>query len=73
MREIHAWPRLMRQPEAAAYCGGETNLKSLCSDFGLRPVIRRKGNTTYDIQQIDAAINRAIAAGWETLSTRTEK
>lgn len=64
---ISAWPRLLRHPEAAVYCGGETNLKTLVESFGLKPVIQRKCNTTYDLKQIEAAINRAIAAGWETL------
>lgn len=59
----------MRPPVAAAYCGGEANLKQLEADYGLKPVKQRKSNTVYDIHQIDRAINEANLAEWKSAPT----
>ena len=60
----HPWPRLMRTPVAEAYCGGRVNLERLCTLTGLKPVIRHKSNTTYDLKLVDQAMDKALALGW---------
>jgi len=55
---IHGWPRFMRPEVAAKYAGGPTNLKTLETEHGLRPVIQHKSNTTYDRTLVDQAMDR---------------
>ncbi len=62
---VQCWPRLMRHKIACDYTGGRTNLQDLEARFGLHPVRRHKGNTTYVKEMIDQAIDRAILEGWE--------
>ena len=70
---VQCWPRLMRHNTACDYTGGRTNLQDLEAKFGLRPIRRHKGNTTYVKEMIDQAIDRAILEGWERPGSEFER
>lgn len=70
MSPVLGWPRWMRPEVAEAYAGGRTNLERLCSDFGLKPVIQHKSNTTYDRTLVDAAMDRFVLTGAGVAASR---
>ena len=47
----------MRLPDAIEYAGGRSNLKTLL-EYGLKPVIEHKSNTTFDRVLLDQAMDK---------------
>lgn len=61
-------PRLLRKEDAELYVGGRGNLETLCKKLGLKPLVQHSRNTSYDIRDLDAAIDRAKIKGWPKAS-----
>ncbi len=55
-------PRLLRKPDAENYVGGRQNLIALKK--WVKPVVQHHSNTTYDVRDLDTAIDRAKREGW---------
>lgn len=65
--ELKIMPRLLRLPLAEEYVGGQGTLKAFRRKGWLPAVIEHKGNTSFDIRALDAAIDRLIVEGEEAL------
>jgi hypothetical protein len=61
--ELRFAPRLLRLPEAEAYVGGQQTLKAMRSRGWVAPVIEHKGNTSFDIRDLDRACDRLKVEG----------
>jgi hypothetical protein len=70
--EIQFPPRLMRKPIAEAYVGGQQNLKAFVRRRWLKPLICHKSNTSYDIRDLDIAVDRLKVEGEEALFTQED-
>lgn len=66
--ELHFQPRLLRKEDAEAYVGGRGNLETLCKRLGLVPLVQHSRNTSFDVRDIDAAIDKAKVHGWPKAS-----
>lgn len=55
---ISSAPRLLNGRDAEDYVCGQTMLKQLCDQWGLRPIEKGPRLTVYDRHDIDAAIER---------------
>ncbi len=64
--ELSFQPRLLRLPHAEQYVGGEANLKRLREVGWIKPLVAHKSNTTFDRNDLDAAVDRAKLEGWPT-------
>ena len=58
-------PRLLRLPLAEEHVGGQQTLKALRRKGWLKPVIEHKGNTSFDIRDLDRAVDRLQVEGEE--------
>lgn len=65
--ELNIIPRLLRLPLAEEYVGGQQTLKAFRRAAWLKPVIEHKGNTSFDIRDLDRAIDRLQVEGEEAL------
>ena len=65
-------PRLLRLRDAEVYCGGGANLKSLRDAGYVKPLVQRKSNTTFDVRDLDLAIDRAQLDGFPAGKTGEE-
>ena len=65
--ELKLVPRLLRLPLAEDYVGGQQTLKALRGKGWLKPVIEHKGNTSFDIRDLDRAVDRLQVEGEEAL------
>jgi len=57
-------PRLLRLKAAEQYLGGQRNLKALRRSGWVTPLIQHKSNTTFDIRDLDLAVDKAQLNGW---------
>jgi hypothetical protein len=64
VKELAIVPRVLRLPLARQYVGGEANLDALEAAGWVKPLIRRHKNTSYDVRQLDLAVDRANLNGW---------
>jgi hypothetical protein len=60
--ELTFQPRLLRKEDAEQYVGGRRNLEALRQ--WVKPVVQHHSNTTFDVKDLDAAIDRAKLEGW---------
>jgi len=70
--EVQLIPRLMRKPIAEAYVGGQQNLKAFVRCGWVKPLICHKSNTSYDIRDLDLAIDRLKVEGEGALFTQED-
>lgn len=49
--------RILSTEQAVQYCGGRKNFDDLVSHHGLQSYSKARGSITYDVVDIDAAIN----------------
>ena len=54
--------RILSTESAVQFCGGRPNFDELVKEHGLRPYNKKHGSTTYDIDDLNAAIERKKAA-----------
>ncbi len=57
-------PRILRKEAAEEYVGGQQNLKSLREAGWVVPLRMHKCNTSFDIRDLDRAVDRANLDGW---------
>jgi hypothetical protein len=60
-------PRLLRLPYAEEYVGGQQTLKAMRRKGWVKPVIEHKGNTSFDIRDLDRAVDRLQVEGEQAL------
>jgi hypothetical protein len=60
-------PRLLRLPLAEEYVGGQQTLKAFRRKGWLKPIIEHKGNTSFDVRDLDKAVDRLHVEGEEAL------
>ena len=65
--QLQLSPRLLRLPAAEEYVGGQQTLKALRRKGWVKPVIEHKGNTSYDIRDLDRAVDRLQVEGEQAL------
>jgi hypothetical protein len=61
--ELKLVPRLLRLPLAEEYVGGQQTLKALRRKGWLKPIIEHKGNTSFDVRDLDRAVDRLQVEG----------
>jgi hypothetical protein len=57
-------PQILRLKAAEVYCGGQQNLKNLRRVGWITPLIQHKSNTSFDVRDLDLAIDHAQLNGW---------
>jgi hypothetical protein len=65
--ELHFCPRVLRLPLAELYVGGQQNLRALVKAGWVAPLIKHKSNTSFDVQDLDHAIDRLKMVGWDRM------
>jgi hypothetical protein len=65
--ELKVVPRLLRLPLAEEYVGGQQTLKAFRRKGWLKPIIEHKGNTSFDVRDLDRAVDRLQVEGEEAL------
>ena len=61
--QLQLTPRLLRLPVAEEYVGGQQTLKAFRRKGWLKPVIEHKGNTSFDVRDLDRAVDRLQVEG----------
>ena len=64
LAELVVVPRVLRLKTARQYVGGEANLDSLVRAGWVKPLIRHHKNTSFDIRDLDLAVDKAQLNGW---------
>jgi hypothetical protein len=57
-------PRVLRVTDAERYVGGQRNLATLRAVGWVKPIIQHRANTSFDIRDLDRAIDRVQIEGW---------
>lgn len=65
--QLQLSPRLLRLPAAEEYVGGQQTLKAMRRQGWLKPLIEHKGNTSFDIRDLDRAVDRLQVEGEQAL------
>lgn len=65
--QLQLSPRLLRLPAAEEYVGGQQTLKAMRRKGWVKPVIEHKGNTSYDVRDLDRAVDRLQVEGEQAL------
>jgi hypothetical protein len=65
--QLQLSPRLLRLPASEEYVGGQQTLKAMRRQGWLKPVIEHKGNTSFDVRDLDRAVDRLQVEGEQAL------
>jgi hypothetical protein len=60
-------PRILRLKAAQMYVGGEANLRTLIKVGWVKPIIQHHKNTSFDIRDLDLAIDKAKLDGFPVI------
>ena len=66
-------PRVLRLPAAEEYVGGQQTLKAMRRQGWVKPVIEHKGNTSFDIRDLDRAVDRLQVEGEQALFSSVDE
>lgn len=65
--DLRILPRLLRLPLAEEYVGGQQTLKAMVRVGWVKAIIQHKGNTSYDVRDLDRACDRLHVEGEQSL------